>query len=114
MNQKAFPGSGVPTTRRAFVKRVAMGGAVVAAAQAIPFAALQAATARDGQCAGAGDSIVAGTDISATPVVSFHMDQPYLDLSGRGVPYLPPSGTRSGQLLAELSEEAFMSFVGRA
>ena len=24
------------------------------------------------------------------PVVSFHMDQPFLDMSGRGKPYLPP------------------------
>jgi hypothetical protein len=39
------------------------------------------------------------------PVVSFHMDQPYLDLTGTAVPYLPPAGTRSGQPLADLSVE---------
>jgi len=114
MKLKAFPGVGVPTTRRAFVTRMAMGGAVVATVQAMPFAALQAATVRDGQRIGARVSNVTGSDVSGAPVVSFHMDQPYLDMSGRGVPYLPPSGMRSGQALAELSEEVFMSCVCRA
>jgi len=41
------------------------------------------------------------------PVVSFHMDQPYLDMTGTAVPYIPPAGTRSGQPLAELSVEEF-------
>jgi hypothetical protein len=41
------------------------------------------------------------------PVVSFHMDQPYLDMTGTAVPYIPPAGTRSGQPLAELSAEEF-------
>jgi len=41
------------------------------------------------------------------PVVSFHMDQPYLDMTGTAVPYLPPAGTRSGQPIAELSVEDF-------
>ena len=27
------------------------------------------------------------------PVVSFHMDQPFLDMTGRGKPYLPPVST---------------------
>lgn len=41
------------------------------------------------------------------PVVSFHLDQPYLDMTGTAVPYIPPAGTRSGQPLAELSVEEF-------
>ena len=41
------------------------------------------------------------------PVVSFHMDQPYLDMTGTAVPYIPPAGTRSGQPLSELSVEEF-------
>jgi len=41
------------------------------------------------------------------PVVSFHMDQPYLDMTGTAIPYIPPAGTRSGQPLAELSVEEF-------
>jgi hypothetical protein len=40
-------------------------------------------------------------------IVSFHMDQPYLDWSGTAVPYDPPPGTRSAQGVADLSEEMF-------
>ena len=43
------------------------------------------------------------------PVVSFHHDRPYLDTTGMAEPYLPPLGTRSGQPLAELSEEEYRS-----
>lgn len=43
------------------------------------------------------------------PVVTFHLDRPYLDLTGTSEPYVPPAGTRSGQPLAELSDEAFFS-----
>ena len=38
------------------------------------------------------------------PVVSFFLDQPYLDPSGVGKPYLPPQGLRGGEPLARLSE----------
>jgi len=38
-------------------------------------------------------------------IVSFHMDQPYLDWSGTAVPYHPPPGVRSAQGVAHLSEE---------
>jgi hypothetical protein len=38
------------------------------------------------------------------PVVSFFFDQPYLDPSGVGEPYLPPQGLRGGEPLARLSE----------
>ena len=38
------------------------------------------------------------------PVVSFFLDQPYLDPSGVGEPYLPPQGLRGGEPLARLSE----------
>jgi len=39
------------------------------------------------------------------PVVSFFLDQPYIDATGLETPYLPPSGARSAQPLAELSEQ---------
>lgn len=45
-------------------------------------------------------------------VVSFHMEQPYLDRTGTALPYHPPCGARSGQDASYLSEEAFRrSFV---
>lgn len=39
------------------------------------------------------------------PVVSFHMDRPYLDATGRAKPYIPPKGARGAAALAGLSEE---------
>jgi hypothetical protein len=44
------------------------------------------------------------TSPQPTPVVSFFLDQPYLDPSGVGEPYLPPRGLRAGEPLARLSE----------
>jgi hypothetical protein len=44
---------------------------------------------------------------SRAEVVSFHMDQPYLDPTGTAAPYHPPSGARSASPVAHLSEEAF-------
>lgn len=40
-------------------------------------------------------------------VVSFHMDQPYLDATGNAMPYYHPSGMRSGAPAEHLSEDAF-------
>jgi hypothetical protein len=41
-----------------------------------------------------------------SPVVSIHMDQPYLDWSGTATPYYPPPGARAGQTVAPLDEES--------
>jgi hypothetical protein len=41
------------------------------------------------------------------PVISFHMDQPYLDMTGAALPYLPPDGARSAEPAACLDERAF-------
>jgi hypothetical protein len=46
------------------------------------------------------------------PVVSFHVDRPYLDTTGKAQPYLPPRGTRSGQQLAELTHVELLSRYG--
>jgi hypothetical protein len=46
-----------------------------------------------------------------SPVLSFHMDQPYLDVTGTAVPYYPPPGVRSGDSAAELSEDVFRSLL---
>jgi hypothetical protein len=39
-------------------------------------------------------------------VVSFHADRPYLDVTGRGVPYIAPQGLRSADVLSGLDETA--------
>jgi hypothetical protein len=41
------------------------------------------------------------------PVVSFLLDEPYVDPTGLAPPYVAPRGTRSGQPLAELAERTF-------
>jgi hypothetical protein len=48
-----------------------------------------------------------GTVRPARPVVSFHMDQPYIDHSGTALPYLRPLGARSAEPVAHLSETTF-------
>jgi len=44
-----------------------------------------------------------------TAVVSIHMDQPYLDTTGRALPYDPPAGVRGAAPVAHLSETEFRS-----
>ena len=78
-------------TRREFVAQVAAAGAAVAA---LPSGF--AACLRDPRA----------------PVVSIHMDQPYIDVTGRAVPYRPAAGARGGAPVAHLDEtELRMRFV---
>jgi hypothetical protein len=72
-------------TRREFVMAIAAGGAFAA----IPTAMCPHALA------------------APAPVVSIHMDQPYIDLTGRAKPYQPPKGLRSAAPIARLSELEF-------
>ena len=53
-------------------------------------------------------SVKAATALHRAPVVSFHVDRPYIDTTGTATPYLPPAGTRSGQPIAELSDEEYL------
>jgi hypothetical protein len=63
---------------------------------------------------------VAGTAFAMWPavtfrnpaVVSFHMDQPYVDLTGLEKPYIPPAGMRAAAPLANLSDEALTRYYG--
>jgi len=75
-------------TRREFVAQLAVAGAAVAALPAKIDACMPGAR---------------------SPVVSIHMDQPYLDVTGRAVPYLPPAGLRGAAPVAHLSETEFRS-----
>jgi len=68
-------------------------------------------------CAALGAGAISGGPFSFEPraascerraaVVSFHMDQPYLDTTGTAMPYHPPRGARSAAPVAHLTEEAF-------
>jgi len=41
-------------------------------------------------------------------VLSFHLDQPYLDWSGTAMPYDPPPGACSAEAVAQLPEEMLL------
>ena len=77
-----------PLTRRSLLKRMAAATSLIAVGlPRIPAAAALALTR------------------AARPVVSFHMDQPYVDLSGSAKPYLPPLGSRSASPLGALDAQ---------
>jgi hypothetical protein len=57
--------------------------------------------------AGGAIALMPSLAITPVPVVAFHLDQPYVDLTGLEKPYVPPAGMRSGAPLADLGDEAF-------
>jgi hypothetical protein len=77
-------------TRRELVRALALAGATVGV--------LPLVSARDARGAAAPT-----TSVAVTPVVSFFMDQPYVDHSGTAVPYHAPLGARSAEPLAHLT-----------
>ncbi len=83
-------------TRRGFLGKFAVAGAAVAGARLIPGGGMLSASA----------ATVESSEVCAE-VVSFHMDQPYLDTTGKAAPYHPPDGARSAAPVAHLSDEAF-------
>ena len=92
MDEKSL-GVAATLTRRTFLGAIALGGAALA----VPAGTLLAQAERAG---GRG-----------SPIVSFHMDQPYLDMTGTAIPYYPPAGVRSGDAAARLSEEVFRGML---
>ena len=77
-------------TRRDFVAELAVAGAAMATMTMAPVKMF--ATAKMG---------------TRAAVVSIHMDQPYIDATGRALPYIPPDGVRAGAPVAHLSECEF-------
>ena len=92
MDEKSFRVAAT-LTRRTFMGVIALGGAALV----VPAGALLPQIER---AAGRG-----------SPVVSFHMDAPYLDMTGTAIPYYPPPGLRSGDSAAQLSEEVFRGML---
>jgi hypothetical protein len=87
-------------TRRDFVGQLAAAGAAVGALAMAPGTGLLTGTSASSR----------QTCRQAVPfheVVSFHMDQPYIDPTGAATPYRPPRGARSAAPVARFSEEAF-------
>ncbi len=104
-------------SRRAFVEGVAASAGAVAAL-ALPASARGTIWPAVEDCppytapaadAAAASAARANAAVPRTPVVTFYMDRPYLDWTGTAEPYIPPAGARSGQPLADLSDEAFFS-----
>jgi hypothetical protein len=81
-------------TRRDFVAKLAVAGTAIGALALAPGAEWP--------------SEASASSVQArVPVVSFHMDRPYLDPTGTAMPYRPPGGARSGAPVARFSEETF-------
>ncbi|HKV05223.1 MAG TPA: hypothetical protein VJO53_08975 [Candidatus Acidoferrales bacterium] len=83
---------GAALTRRAFLGKLAAGafagaGSLFFGARAFSKAAAESEPSR--------------------AVVSFHMDRPYIDVTGKAMPFLPPRGACSAAPVAHLSERAF-------
>jgi hypothetical protein len=89
-------------TRRTFLGQVA---ATVGAGAALLAGAVQVARPVPGIATR--ETARGRPSASRPPVVSFHIDRPYLDLSGTAEPYIPPAGARSGQPAAALSDVEF-------
>jgi len=80
-------------TRRDFIAEMAAASAAIAAA-AVPLPAV---------------IFVAPPVAARAAVVSIHMDQPYIDATGRALPYVPPNGLRAGAPAENLTEAEFRS-----
>ncbi len=103
VSEQTFPAG---LSRRAFVGGAATAVGAVAVSVAVP------ALIGERACLAAPARIEASParpEPGRHPVVGFCMDRPYLDPTGAAEPYIPPAGTRSGQVLAELSESEFLS-----
>lgn len=89
-------------TRRVFVTyAAATGGALVAVQMTMPLAAAPL------------NSCDSERPLKRTcePILSFHLDQPYVDHSGTAEPWQPVRGLRSGDPVAQLSDEELRSLV---
>ena len=95
-------------TRRVFLVTVPAAGAALALAMFPRGPQSPGGSEADLEVGPAADSWSAAS-AAKPPVVSFHLDQPYLDLTGLEKPYVPPAGMRSGAPLAALSEEEVLS-----
>lgn len=109
---RARASQGALLSRRAFVEGAAA-AAGAGAALSLPALAratiLPAAERRPAQAAAAVQAAPSSAAALRAPVVSFYMDRPYLDWTGAAEPYIAPAGARSGQPLAEVTDEVFFS-----
>src|SRR5215468_1729827 len=98
-NEHEQSGEPPSSTRRDFVGQLS---AVVCLSRlpGVDWSKLESALAAGTAPAGTGR-------LAGRGIVSFHVDRPYLDLTGSGMPYVPPPGLRSAAMLAHLDETTF-------
>lgn len=96
MEEKTCDSDRTTVTRRAFLEKLAVASAALGAVSMI----CRARSVCEASAASRGHR---------SENVSIHMDQPYIDSTGRATPYHPPRGMRSGSPVAHLTEEAFRS-----
>lgn len=59
-----------------------------------------------------GAPLVAHLAVNGVPVLSLHLDQPYLDPTGTAEPYRPPAGLRSADAIAGMSDMELSRYYG--
>jgi hypothetical protein len=99
-------GTAMNYTRRDFLLSVPLAGGAMALGAVVlrPQAAMHS-------LAGAVD---AGASVPGAPVsvLSFHLDQPWVDASGMAEAYHPPAGARGAEPLALLDEQTLSRYYG--
>jgi hypothetical protein len=50
--------------------------------------------------------------LKGAPVLTLHLDQPYIDNTGMAEPYRPPAGLRSADALAGMSDMELSRYYG--
>jgi hypothetical protein len=91
MSKPYVPPLAVATARSITRREFVHAGALVGAAALVP-AALGAMPAARPCASSQAQGLSPPVAPAREPVVSFFMDQPYLDLTGEAQPYLPPAG----------------------
>jgi hypothetical protein len=97
-------------SRRDFLLKVPVAGTALALMPAL--AVLPAHVSMSSPALVPAQASTPSTAIRRAPIVSFHLDQPYFDLTGLEKPYVPPAGMRSGAPLAALSDAALSRYYG--
>ena len=93
-------------SRRRFMREAIYAGGAAAAGSLLASSALASSSL------GVLARLPAVAPIAAGPVLSFHLDQPYFDLTGEAKEYRPPIGARGGAAAAELSDAELSRYYG--
>ena len=96
-------------TRRHFLCSLPVAGGVLMALPAVGTCAITALTAA---CVPGASVSGPVTQSASGAVLSFHLDQPWLDVTGQSAAYHPPSGACGGEPLAQFDDATLSRFYG--